>query len=53
LTMENIADAVMAEGLATAQEIERIVADLYAFADAPATLGSMPRIFETWATRPF
>lgn len=52
LTMENIADAVIAEGLATAEEIERVVAELYAFADAPGTLGSTPRIFESWATQP-
>ena len=52
LTMENIADAVIAEGLATAEEIERIVADLYAFANTPGTLGCTPRIFEVWATQP-
>jgi ubiquinone/menaquinone biosynthesis C-methylase UbiE len=52
LTMENIADAVIAEGLATAEEIEHIVRELYAFADTPGTLGSMPRVFETWATQP-
>jgi ubiquinone/menaquinone biosynthesis C-methylase UbiE len=52
LTMENIADAVVAEGLATAAEIERIVRDLYDFADAPGTLGSTPRIFEAWARLP-
>ena len=52
LTMENIADAVLAEGLASAPEIERIVAELYAFADAPGTLLSAPRIFETWASEP-
>jgi SAM-dependent methyltransferase len=52
LTMENIAEAVIAEGLATAEEIEHIVAELYAFADTPGSLGSMPRIFEAWATRP-
>jgi 2-polyprenyl-3-methyl-5-hydroxy-6-metoxy-1,4-benzoquinol methylase len=52
LTMESIADAVVAEGLATAAEIERIVADLYDFANTPGTLGSTPRIFEAWATQP-
>jgi ubiquinone/menaquinone biosynthesis C-methylase UbiE len=51
LTMENIAEAVIAEGLATAEEIRGIVADLYAFADTPGSLGSMPRIFEAWASR--
>ena len=52
LTMENIADAVIAEGLATAEEIEHIVADLFTFANTPGTLGSTPRIFEAWAARP-
>ena len=52
LTMENIADAVIAEGLATSQEIDRIVAELYAYARTPGTLGCMPRIFEAWATQP-
>lgn len=52
LTMENIADAVIAESLATAEEVEHIVADLYAFANTPGTLGSTPRIFEAWGTQP-
>ena len=52
LTMENIADAVIAEGLATAEEIDRIVAELYAFANTPGTLGATPRIFEAWARQP-
>ena len=52
LTMENIADAVIAEGLATAEEIEKIVAELYAYARAPGTVACMPRVFEAWATQP-
>jgi ubiquinone/menaquinone biosynthesis C-methylase UbiE len=52
LTMENIADAVIAEGLATSEEIDRLVAELYAYARTPGTLGCMPRIFEAWATQP-
>jgi len=51
LTMENIADAVIAEGLATSEEIDRLVAELYAYARTPGTLGCMPRIFEAWATQ--
>lgn len=50
LTMENIADAVIAERLATAEEIHGIVSDLYAYAKTPGTLGCMPRIFEAWGT---
>lgn len=52
LTMENIADAVIAEGLATAEEIGRIASDLYAYAKTPGTLGCTPRIFEAWASKP-
>jgi len=52
LTMENVADAVIAEGLATSEEIDCIVAELYAYARTPGTLGCMPRIFEAWATQP-
>jgi len=52
LTMENIADAVIAEDLATAEEIDRVVSELYAYAKTPGTLGCMPRIFEAWATQP-
>jgi ubiquinone/menaquinone biosynthesis C-methylase UbiE len=52
LTMENIAEAVIAEGLATSEEIDRLVAELYVYARTPGTLGCMPRIFEAWATQP-
>ena len=50
-TMENIADAVVAEGLATRAEVDKIIDELYAFAAAPNTLGCMPRIVETWGYR--
>jgi len=52
LTMENIADAVIAESLSTAEEIDRIVADLYTYAKTADTLGCTPRIFEAWGTQP-
>lgn len=52
LTMENIADAVIAEGLASAEEIGNIVAELYTYANTPGTIGCMPRIFEAWAKLP-
>ena len=52
ITMENIADAVAAEGLATPEEIDRIVAELYEFARTPGTVGCTPRIVEAWGTRP-
>jgi SAM-dependent methyltransferase len=49
LTMECIADAVVAEGLACREEIDRLVADLYEFARTPGTVGSAPRIVQAWA----
>jgi hypothetical protein len=52
ITMENIADAVMAEGLASRKEIDQIVASLYEFAQDPWTVMSAPRIVEAWGYRP-
>ena len=52
LTMENIADAVLAEGLASADEVDRLVAELYEFARTPGTVASMPRVVEAWGSRP-
>ena len=52
LTMENIDDAVIAEGLASQAEIDQIVAELYAFARATGTVGCMPRVVEAWGHRP-
>jgi SAM-dependent methyltransferase len=52
LTMENIADAALAEGLASAGEVDRLVAELYEFARTPGTVFSMPRVVEAWGCRP-
>ena len=51
LTMENIVDAVLAAGLANREETDRLIADLYDFANRPDTIGATPRIFEVWARR--
>ncbi len=51
LTMENIADAVVAERLANRTEVEKLVAELYEYASAPLTVSSMPRVVEAWARR--
>jgi SAM-dependent methyltransferase len=48
ITMENIAGAVVAEGLATQDEIDQIVAELYEYAGTFGTLSSAPRIVEAW-----
>jgi ubiquinone/menaquinone biosynthesis C-methylase UbiE len=52
LTMENIADAVIAEDLASRTEIDRIVDELYTYARTPGTIGCMPRVVESWGQRP-
>ncbi|MEP7365036.1 MAG: methyltransferase domain-containing protein [Acidobacteriota bacterium] len=51
LTMENIADAVVAEGLATAEEIAGLVAELYKYARTDGTIGGAPRIVEAWGRK--
>lgn len=52
LTMENIADAVIAEGLAGRTEIDQIVGELYEYARTPGTIGCGPRVIEAWGQRP-
>ena len=51
LTMENIADAVLAEGLASRAEINQMITGLREFARTPGTLASGPRVVEAWAYR--
>jgi SAM-dependent methyltransferase len=51
LTMEAIADAVLAEGLASQTEIDQLVAELYEFARSPNTVGGTPRVVEAWGYR--
>jgi 2-polyprenyl-3-methyl-5-hydroxy-6-metoxy-1,4-benzoquinol methylase len=51
LTMEFIAEAILAEGLAERHEIDRIIAELYEFAGDPRTFMSLPRVVQTWGYR--
>jgi ubiquinone/menaquinone biosynthesis C-methylase UbiE len=51
VTMEHIGEAVVQEGLASAAEIQRTVAELEQFADDPRTIMSMPRIFQVWGRK--
>jgi ubiquinone/menaquinone biosynthesis C-methylase UbiE len=51
LTMRNAADAVVADGLATLAEVDRIVADLEAFAEDPTTLAGVARVVQAWGYR--
>ncbi len=52
ITLENIAEAVIAEGVASRADVEGILVELYDFARDPNTVLSGPRIIETWARRP-
>ena len=51
LTMENVADAVLAEGLASRDELDRVTDELYALARDQRTVMSLPRIVQAWGWR--
>jgi SAM-dependent methyltransferase len=50
LTLTRIADAVVSEGVATAEEVTQSVADLSTYAADPTTLMSMPRFVQAWGS---
>jgi SAM-dependent methyltransferase len=52
LTMENIAGAVLTDGLASQAEIDETVRVLYEFAADPHTVCGTPRIVQAWGRRP-
>ncbi|HUB65092.1 MAG TPA: methyltransferase domain-containing protein [Methylocella sp.] len=52
ITLENIADAILQDGLASRQEIDGMVEDLTRFADNPRTVAGVPRIIQAWGRRP-
>jgi ubiquinone/menaquinone biosynthesis C-methylase UbiE len=51
LTLVNIADAVVAEGLATEPDLRATVDELAAFTDDPRTIIGLPRLFQVWGSR--
>ena len=51
LTLEAIAEAVVAEGVATPEEVDQTLAGLEAFVADPETLVAQPRIFQVWRRR--
>jgi SAM-dependent methyltransferase len=51
ITLEAIADAVLAASLVTSDELNETVDELYAFAADDATLMSLPRIVQAWGRR--
>ena len=52
LTMENIADAAIGDGLATREEADAIVRELYEFAADPHTITGLPRVVQSWGRVP-
>ena len=52
ITMENIAGAILAEGLASQAEVDRITEALHAFGNTAGTVMSFPRIVEAWGRAP-
>lgn len=52
LTLERTASALTAEGIATAEEVEEVLAELRAFAADPTSLVSIPRIVQSWGEVP-
>jgi SAM-dependent methyltransferase len=52
VTLEAIADSVLEAGLATPEEVNKTVDDLYAFASTDGTLMSLPRIVQAWGVAP-
>ncbi len=51
LTLQATAEAIVDEGLATAKEVDAILAGLEAFVADPETLVAQPRIFQVWRRR--
>jgi hypothetical protein len=50
VTLENIAEAVLDDGLATEEELRETIKELYAFARDPHTVLGGPRIFQAWSS---
>jgi SAM-dependent methyltransferase len=48
VTLEKISDAILQDGLATAEELSRTIEQLNTFARNPQTILGGPRVFQTW-----
>jgi SAM-dependent methyltransferase len=51
LTMECIADCVVADGLASRAEVDQIIAELHEFARDTRTIVAFPRVVQAWGYR--
>jgi SAM-dependent methyltransferase len=52
LTLERISGAVVAEGVADAEEVAQAVGELYVHAEDPTTVMGMPRLVQAWGRKP-
>jgi ubiquinone/menaquinone biosynthesis C-methylase UbiE len=52
LTVAATADAIVAEGIASPQEVQEAIARLEEYAADPTTMIGSPRMFQVWARRP-
>jgi SAM-dependent methyltransferase len=51
ITMENIADSVVADGVAGRNEVDRMIAELYELARDKRSFVSHPRVIQAWGYR--
>jgi hypothetical protein len=51
ITLENIADAILQDGLAPRQELDALIHELYAFAADPRTVAGLARVIQVWGRR--
>ena len=51
LTLINIGDSLLADGMVTDRELQSIVDDLERYTDDPRTLICLPRLFHVWGRR--
>jgi hypothetical protein len=51
ITLGAIADAVLADGLATPEEVRRLVGEMLDFARDPRTVVSVARVIQAWGYR--
>ncbi len=52
LTLERIATAVVEEGVASADEVAEVVAELSELSADATTVMGMPRLIQSWGTKP-
>jgi ubiquinone/menaquinone biosynthesis C-methylase UbiE len=52
MTLAQIGEALVAEGLAMMEEVAALVGELDAFVQNPRTIVSLPRIFQVWGVEP-